>query len=85
MKIKNLIEMKLLGYTVYSNKENYITMIERLLEHFIHPLKKFLKIERCEYCGKLTRNVEKVVVDYEPDEDGGYRVWGYVCQDCRNL
>lgn len=83
MKIKNLIEMKLLGYTVFSDRENYITMFKRLLDHFIiHPLKKILKFERCSYCEKLTRDFEKVVVDYEPDEDGGHRVWGYACQNC---
>jgi len=41
---RNKVEMKLLGYTVYSDKENWNTTFDRMLKKLLYPIKKHLGI-----------------------------------------
>jgi hypothetical protein len=83
---RNKVEMKLLGYTVYSDKENWNTTFDRMLKKLLYPIKKHLGIGFCAECGKFNFGNRKQVIDWEVDydQDGptGYPIYGYVCENC---
>jgi len=80
--LKNKIEMALLGYTVYGDKEGYDKTLYRLADRFLFsPIRKHFNFGKCYICGKWGK-VELTTVDAEPSEDGVVIYKEYVCENC---
>ncbi|MCX7911321.1 MAG: hypothetical protein N2505_07080 [Endomicrobia bacterium] len=80
--IRNKLEMKLLGYTVYSDHENWFSTLSRLLDrYFFIPFQNLTGYGQCEICSRF-KKVSTEIVDQEPEHDGYSNVYGWVCEDC---
>jgi hypothetical protein len=80
--LKNKIEMTLLGYTVYGDKEGYDKTFYRLADKFLFStIREKFNFGKCYVCEKWGK-VELVPVDAEPSEDGVMMIKEYVCEDC---
>jgi hypothetical protein len=82
MSLKNKIELAVLGYTVYSDREGFDKTLYRLADKFLfYPLRKYFGFGRCYSCGKWGK-VELAPIDAEPSEDGVTVFQEYFCENC---